>query len=218
MPGDHFYGSSMSVLSKINRFATTNILQQLSSLETFKDRIDFAEKHLAHLSSGSSRIIYLTDDKQVLKLAKNERGIAQNKVESKIKSSFVNETTKSDKNGIWKLSPYCDKITEKDFEKLTNVSFKEFGQAIEHGISDEKKPKDFDKISKSDIYKEIIRLNKEYKLLPGDLIRISSWGVNKGVPVLLDAGLTRNVYDEFYTTKEKTKTKTSEFVAKYLSR
>ena len=201
--------NTKNLLAKINRFASANLLEQLSALETFKDRVDFAEKNFEHLSSGSSRIIYLTNDKQVLKVAKNERGIAQNKVESSVKSPIVNPTTKFDKDGIWKLSPYCDKITEKEFEKLTDVPFKEFAAAIDHGINDDKKPSDFDKISKSDIYKEVIRLNKEYKLLPGDMTRISSWGKNDGNPVMLDAGLSREVYDKYYTTKEKTSKKSS---------
>lgn len=200
-----------SLIGAIYRFANAvslnATLNKLSKIETYKDRIAFAEKHFEHLSSGSSRIIYLTDDKQVLKLAKNDRGIAQNKVEAKVKSKYVNKTTKHDPDGIWKLSPYCDKITEKEFETITGVPFKEFSEAVDHGVSkDKKKPKHFDTISKSSIYKEMLRLNKEYKLLPGDLTRISSWGKCDGVPVLLDAGLTREVYDDFYTTKEKTKT------------
>ncbi len=201
------------LISAIYRFASEasldRVLKELSALETYKERVAFAEKHFEHLSSGSSRIIYLTDDKQVLKVAKNDRGIAQNKVEVKVHSPNVNKTTKSDKDGIWKLSPYCDKITEKEFEKLTGVAFKDFGEAVGHGINDDKKPKNFDKIAKSAIYKEVIRLNKEYKLLPGDMVRISSWGECDGKPVLLDAGLTRDVYDRYYTTKEKTKNKSS---------
>jgi hypothetical protein len=206
---DHWAGEKNSLSSKLNKLAATalpQVLVELSKIETFTDRIAFAEKHLEHLSSGSARLIYKTADGQVLKLAKNDRGIAQNRVEAdpKMTSKFINPTTKSDKDGIWKLSPYCDKITEKEFEKLTGVPFKDFAAAVDHGINDEKKPNDFDKIAKSEIYKEIIRLNKTFKLLPGDMTRISSWGTDGKRPVLLDAGLTRGVYDRFYTTKEKT--------------
>jgi hypothetical protein len=197
------------LIRSIQKFAAAsnlnNLLKQLSSLETFKDRTTFAEKHFEHLSSGSSRIIYLTEDHQVLKLAKNERGIAQNKVEAKIANKFVNETTSSDPNGIWKLSPYRDKITEKEFESLTKVPFKDFAEAIDFGIQKKgKKPSDFDKISKSEIYKALLHLNKEHNLLPGDLTRISSWGKADDHPVLLDAGLTRKVYDDYYTSKDET--------------
>lgn len=180
------------------------ILKHLSSLETFKDRIDYAEKHLEHLSSGSSRLIYKVGD-QVLKLAKNERGVAQNKVEAnpKMKSKYINPTIKADKNGIWKLSPYLEKITEKEFEKMTGFNFKEFGKALEHKIDDEEKPEHYEEISKSEIFKEFIRLTEDFDLLIGDMIRISSFGKKDDHVILLDAGLDNSVWEKFYNENEK---------------
>ena len=206
------------LLTRINRFfklATESeelpadskdletVLKNLSKLETFKARIDYAEKNLEHLSSGSSRVVYVTHDKEVLKLAKNERGIAQNKVESKIRCKYVNETTKSDSDGVWKLSPFLDKINEKEFKELTGVDFEDFGKALDHGLEDVSgdsaaKPKNFAKIKDSDIYKQLIKVGKEFDLMPGDMSRISSWGKIDDHPTLLDAGLTREIYDEFY--------------------
>jgi hypothetical protein len=184
------------------------ILKNLSKLETFKARVDYAEKNLKHLSSGSSRVIYVLPDKTVLKLAKNDRGVAQNKVESEpgMKSKYINKTLKADKDGVWRISPFLDKITEKEFEKMTGVSFKDFGEALGYGLksvsdnSDKKKPDDFEDISKLDIYKELVEIGKKYELLPGDLERISSWGQVDDHPIVLDAGLTRDIYDEFYET------------------
>jgi hypothetical protein len=182
------------------------ILKKLSELETFTDRVDYAEEQLEHFSSGSSRVIYLTPDKTVLKLAKNNRGIAQNKVEAnpKMASKYINETLKADKKGYWKISPFLDKITEKEFEKMTGVDFKDFGEAMSYGLktisedSSAKKPKNFDKVKKLEIYQELVKLGKKFELLPGDIERISSWGKVDDHPVLLDAGLTRDIYDEFY--------------------
>jgi len=185
------------------------VLKNLSKLETFKARIDYAEKNLDHLSSGSARVIYTFDNKkEVLKLAKNDRGVAQNKAESKVKCKYVIETTKSDPNGVWKISPYAEKITEKEFEKYAGFPFEDFGQALEYGlrsVSDntEKKPKDFDKISKTEMYKNLVECGKKHDLLPGDLSRISSWGKMGDKPIVLDAGLTSEIYDEFYNTAEK---------------
>jgi hypothetical protein len=34
--------------------------------------------------------------------------------------------------------------------------------------------------------------------MPGDLARISSWGTKDGRPVLIDAGLTADVFANFY--------------------
>jgi hypothetical protein len=190
------------------------ILKELSKIETFKDRIEFAEKNLKHLSSGSSRVIYVTPENTVLKLAKNNRGIAQNKVEAnpKMKSKFINETLSTDPNGIWKISPYLEKITEKEFEKMVGIPFKDFGDAMSYGLQDvsgnkHDKPNNFDKIEKTEIYKELVANGKKFKLLGGDLARISSYGQEDGHPVVLDAGLTKSIYDEFYDSAEPSNSK-----------
>lgn len=181
------------------------VLKNLTKIETFTARVEYAEKNLDHLSSGSSRVVYtLPGKKEVLKLAKNERGVAQNKVEAKLKCKYINKTTKACPDGTWKLSPFLDKVTEKEFEKLCDMNFKEFGAALEYGLksvsdnSDKKKPKNFDEISKSEMYKDLVTCGKKHELMPGDLSRISSWGQIDGHPTLLDAGLTRDIYDEFY--------------------
>lgn len=186
--------------------SSAEILKKLSEFETFKDRVDYAEDKMEHLSSGSSRVIYIMPDDTVLKLAKNERGVAQNVAEAnpKMKSKFINKTIKADKDGLWKTSPFLDKITEKDFEEMTDVPFEDFGEAIEYGLkgvadnSGEKKPKNFEKVEKLDLYRELVKLGKEFKLMPGDIARISSWGQVDGHPCLLDAGLTKDIYEEFY--------------------
>src|ERR1700677_4811773 len=69
------------------------ILKNLENLETYAARKKYAEKNLKHLSSGSARIVYLTPDKTVVKLAKNDKGIAQNEAEAhpKMTPKFLNK-------------------------------------------------------------------------------------------------------------------------------
>lgn len=182
------------------------ILKNIENLETFNARKKYAEKNLKHLSSGSSRVVYLTPDKTILKLAKNDRGIAQNKAESnpKMKSEFLNKILSKASNFAWIETRYLDKITEKQFKKMTGLNFKDFGDAIEYGLksvadnSDKSKPSSFDDICDSKIYKEFIRIGKRFKLMPGDIARISSWGHYENSPVLIDAGLTKEIFDEYY--------------------
>lgn len=182
----------------------STILKTLTELETFKARVDYAEKCLDHLSSGSSRVIYtMPGGKEVMKLAKNDRGVAQNLVESKVKSKYVNKTTKSDPDGVWKLSPFLEKVTEKEFEKMAKCSFEDFGEAVRYALkdisgSDVSKPKNYEDVSKLELFKEVVSVAKKHDLMAGDIARISSWGQVDGHPTLLDAGLTRKIYDEFY--------------------
>ena len=65
-------------------------------------------------------------------------------------------------------------------------------------LPDKDKPKKFDEVSKSELYKEVKKIGSEFKLMPGDLAKISSWGVKDGQPVLIDSGLTQDVFDKYY--------------------
>ena len=56
-------------------------MERFKSLTSFNARIKYCEEHLQRLGSGSSRIVYKIDDKKVLKLAKNKKGISQNGTE-----------------------------------------------------------------------------------------------------------------------------------------
>jgi hypothetical protein len=182
------------------------VLRNLEELETYNARKKYAENNLSHLSSGSSRIVYLTPGKTIIKLAKNDRGIAQNETEAnpKMKSKYLNPLISSADNCAWIETHYLDKITEKEFEDMTGFDFEEFGSALRYGLKDvsgnsgKEKPKNFDKISKSDIYKELQDVGGRFKLMPGDLARISSWGTKDKRPVLIDAGLTKDVFADFY--------------------
>ena len=181
------------------------ILKNLEELETYQARKKYAEANLKHLSSGSSRIVYLTDAGTIVKLAKNDKGIAQNKVEAnpKMKSKYLNKIISNAKNFDWIQTHFLEKIGVKEFEEMTDIPFEEFGEAIRYGLkgvsdSSSKKPKNFNEIAKTDFYKEMERVASKFKLLPGDIARISSWGTKDDLPILIDAGLTRDVYDDFY--------------------
>ena len=140
----------------------------------------------------------MTPSKTVIKLAKNDKGIAQNKAEAnpQMKSKFLNEIIGHAGNYAWIETHYLDKITGKEFEEMVGFPFAEFDEAIRFGLknvsenTDLKKPKNFDEVAESGIYKEMKRIGEKFKLMPGDVARISSWGTKDGRPVLIDAGLT----------------------------
>jgi hypothetical protein len=182
------------------------VLGNLERLETYAARKEYAEANLKHLSSGSSRIVYLTPGKTIIKLAKNDKGIAQNKAEAnpQMKSKYTNKVLSCAKNHSWMEVPYLEKITTVEFKKMTGLEFSDFGDSIRFGLkdvsgnSDKEKPKNFEEIAKSDIYKEVRDVGEKFKLMPGDIARISSWGTKEGHPVLIDTGLTKDVFADFY--------------------
>lgn len=203
---NYFYALATSEKLPANSKDLKIILQNLEELENYNSRKEYAEKNLEHLSSGSSRIVYLTPEKTIIKMAKNDKGIAQNKAECNpdMKSKFINQVINHAKNYAWMQTHRLEKITEKEFEEMTGLNFDDFGESIRYGLknvsenSEAKKPKNFDKVEKSEIYREMKKIGERFKLMPGDLARISSWGTKDGRPVLIDAGLTKGVFADYY--------------------
>jgi len=205
----------MDLLKKVSLFyilANKNkeiyeILSEIDAMDTFQDRQDYLEKNLDRLSSGSSRIIFKFDN-IVIKLARNKKGIAQNKTESNIdfESKFINKTIDHSKKYYWIMSKYLEDISVSDFKKIFNFEFKDFCDCFEYALQDisnvkKKKPENFNKISKIKFFNDIVNLANKYKLMPGDLIRISSWKKNNDMPILVDLGLSKNVFENFYDSK-----------------
>jgi hypothetical protein len=195
------------------------VLSNIEGLETYGARKKYAEANLGHLSSGSSRITYLTKDKNVIKLAKADKGIAQNSAEveagSKCESKYINKTLDNAKDFSWIKVPFCNKITEKDFKGMTKIDFNDFGEAIRYalkeisGNSDKKKPKKYDETAKSEIFKDITSCGKACDLMPGDIARISSFGEKDNHPILLDLGLSKKVFSDHYEDSESSYDDTS---------
>jgi len=185
------------------------ILKNIESLDNYNSRKEYAEKNLTHLSSGSSRIVYQADDNTIIKLAKNDKGLAQNKVEAnpKMKSKYLNKIISHAKDFSWIQTYFLEKLTTKQFEEMTGISFEDFGNAISYALkhiseSSDKKPKNFEKVEKSEFFKEIKRLGKEFNLLSGDLTRISSFKTKNNLPILADAGLTKDIYKKYYDSSK----------------
>ena len=79
-------------------------MEEFKTLKSFNARINYCQENLKRISSGSSRIVYMIDDEKVLKLAKNNKGIAQNEVEISYGGDYtldriVAEVYESDENG-----------------------------------------------------------------------------------------------------------------------
>lgn len=181
-------------------------LKNLENLETFAARKKYAERNFSHLSSGSSRVVFrLTDAGAVVKLAKNEKGFAQNRAEANVKSKspVINQVKRSSKDYLWIEVDYLDKISPKRFEEIVGIDFEDFGNAIRYALkkisgNTDKKPKDYDQIEKNEIFKDIKQIGKEYSLMPGDLARISSYGEKDHQLKLADVGLTKEVFEKYY--------------------
>jgi len=194
-------------------------IETFKNLSTFKDRINYCNEHLVRISSGSSRIVYKIDDMKVLKLAKNKKGIAQNEVEISQGNDYylrglVADVYEYDENNLWVEMQLARKVTLKIFKDVTGYDFEDYGLALFHTytinygrpeiikIAMNRKPKFYDEMWENDFISRIFDYVVNYQIPSGDLRKLSSYGLvndgNKDSIVLIDYGLTNDVYTSYY--------------------
>lgn len=180
------------------------LLSAISEAKDFDKRISVAEEKLDRIGEGSSRVVFLLSDDLILKIAKDVKGLAQNKEETKpeLQTKITNKVIASDSEGKWIIQRFANKINKKRFEEITGVSFDDLGKTLYYKFNNEsdnwKKPKDYNLVIESPIFNELMSLVACNDLQIGDLTRIESWGEIDGSPVILDFGLSRDIYDKFY--------------------
>lgn len=198
-----------------------------NSLRSFKKRIDYCNLKLYKLGAGSSRAVYMIDPSTALKVAKNEKGIAQNDVEDDSelqKIGLFPEIYDSDPNGIWLIVRLAEKAKAQDFEDILGVRFDFICAYIDYlrsiysthntwtGWNTLDYEKTFNEIRLSDdyygsIYDELEEYLSNFTIENvGDLKRLSNWGVveDNGTRrlVIVDAGFNDEVFKNHYSGKK----------------
>lgn len=162
--------------------------------------IPYADKFLTISGEGSSRVVFILSGRFALKIAKKNSGIAQNKAEreayEKISSKeLVAKVYQHDKFDRWLISDLVKPLrTEEEFEQLTGDTFESLEEFLTLVYGKATYPDDA-----SDFFESVVSLVDEADLEWGDLTVIDQWGkTTDGRAVVLDYGLTPDVYDEYY--------------------
>lgn len=179
-------------------------LQKLTEEKDFKKRIEVAKEVFDVLGEGSSRMVFDLPDDRVLKIALNEKGIDQNLFEShpKMQTECTNKVLVADPEGKWLIVKKAKSLTEKRFKEMVGFTFDEFTDALFYKFnneSDMKRPKKYEEIVEHPLYKCLLEMmvgSDDLQL--GDVMRISSWGEVNDKPLLIDIGLSREIYKEHY--------------------
>ncbi|EKQ56599.1 MULTISPECIES: hypothetical protein [unclassified Clostridium] len=142
---------------------------------------DVARGYYKYIGSGSSRRVYDLGNGYVIKIAKNDAGIAQNKSEYKI-------SVKDHSNLFAKVVQ-----ASKDYRLLIMQKAKKVNSILSIW-------RYFNVTNKKELFnsKEIQNLKRKYNLLLGDFNRESNWGIINGKPVIIDYGFTREVKSRYY--------------------
>lgn len=161
----------------------------------------YAQHFLDFLGEGSSRAAYIYTQKYVLKIATNQKGVAQNNAEIEVYTNpasrpVVAKIHQMDEDALWLISDLVKPLSdESEFMALTGIDFEEFYANVKQGIKENVKSKD-------SFTQAVIDTARNNQLKPGDLSKIDSWGKTAdGRVVLLDYGFTGEVFEKHYKSE-----------------
>ena len=205
-------------------------IDYLRNCSSFNERVKYCKQMLGFpIGKGSSRIVFQMDDETCLKLAINEKGVAQNMEEMSIANdNFISYVPKiyngsDEENGLWVITQYVLPAKVGDFKKILGISFKEIQEfalntdrRFNYGggnylitQADKVVRRIYDKYNNNDAVLELLGniedLKSNYDQFVNDLGRIQNWGLvrenGQTFLVMLDTGFSEEVYNQFYKPK-----------------
>lgn len=193
-------------------------ISKLKSLSSFKDRYLYCKSYLQQISSGTSRYVFKLNSDCVLKLAKNNKGLAQNEQEvntyneaaiTGYKELLAPIIKYDESNYSYIIMKLAKKCTPSLFYNLTGIKIQDMSNLLLYFKYGSNKiyisPELLDIIKNNDFFAIISSYMEDYKVPFGDLSRISSYGVIDNKIVLVDYGLTEDIYDLHYRMNESVK-------------
>lgn len=193
---------------------------KLSELGSFAARIRYCKEHLGFpIGNGSSRMVFQLDDEKCLKLAKNEKGLAQNDVEYDKEAESYDVTPNlysHAEDNSWIVTEYVLPAKASDFKKCLGIDFNTFrnfviccynsyarsGRQYHTEMSDEEF---VGLLENNEWLKQLYNYMGDYQLPCGDLVRMTNLGMvmryGKPYLVILDSGLSQDVFDRYYSRR-----------------
>jgi hypothetical protein len=196
--------------------------EYLKNIKNFKGRYEYCLKNLGPTQGrGSSRVIFQLSDNKVLKLALNQKGIAQNEAECDwgvqtydVVPEIYDESD-TDKY-TFLVSEFVLPAKESDFNEVFGFSFNKFCQFLVavyklynpryRSIIQPLTNEEFsDLVNNNEDLNSFYYYMADYQVPIGDMLAIRNYGLTNrsGQPqiVLLDSGLTENIYNSYYSKK-----------------
>ncbi len=207
-------------------------IEYMRQLTSFKKRYEYCKQFLGNpIGRGSSRIIFQYNDSWVIKLALNNKGLAQNEEEYQFCNNYDIDVTPKiynelcdTKNFEFIVMEYVLPAKEEDFEHCYGFDFHTFCQILAT-VYNMRNPRNklpqwkYRQLSDNDM-EALYYDNEDLKAFSwywdnydlggiGDLLRLSSYGItNRNGDleiVILDSGLSDEIYNKFYSGKNKIK-------------
>lgn len=201
--------------------------QQYGPGSTFKARLAYALERAKKLGTGSSRVattIEYQGRPTVLKIAKNQKGLAQNSVEADILSDGyasqlgilipIIDYDEQNREPMWIHTEMATKASEKqlcnlmkcdNLSQLVNMAWAITGKKkyvgdyqsyVSHLQQKGKSEQDIETMT--DYANTLADLNSNFDVELGDFARAANWGLYKNKPVIVDVGFNSNVLNQYY--------------------
>ena len=186
----------------------------LKQIPSFRGRLQYCIKTLGfRCGTGSSRTCFQLDDNRILKLALNNKGIAQNELEGRmdiyldslgVRPTIFDETDSD--NNWFIVCEYVLPARVADFKRLLGITWKEFYNFIrtcEIEKEGGRPPIDWETfyhmLEDNEKLSNIHDFISNYDISCGDLLRLTNYGLsrNNGI-VILDTGLDSEVWNQYY--------------------
>jgi len=180
----------------------------------FAKRVRYAQQMAQKLGAGSSRVAFeipYQGRRTVLKVAKNSKGIAQNEYEAEVlRDGYASrigilvpliDYDEANSSPHWIHVEYATKAKPSDFPKACGGSIQDLVQWVKErlGKKDGWRMGDPNKINdESDLAGGLLDLIGNFDMPTGDLARTANWGVFNGRLVIIDAGLSSDIYQVHY--------------------
>lgn len=180
--------------------------EYFESLSSFKQRLEYCKNNLEYIISGSSRSVYGIDDKRVLKLAKNKKGIAQNEAEIELGNdyyapSILAKILEYDENNQWLVMERAQKLNLKTFKQYTDVDFKDLYEYLKEKFSygGHLTKVKIEELDNNEWIQELMELLGNFTFVKyQDFQRLSTYGLINNEIKAIDYGLTDEVFENFY--------------------
>lgn len=195
-------------------------LEELSAIQSFRGGFNYCTQHLGkHIGKGSSRATFQIDDEKVLKLAWNNKGLAQNIEEVQTyNASIFPKVYDYDENGKWIISEFVLPAKSEDFKHCFGMSFQQFasfilacanyrfGKSYWGAMSEDEWLSYLESNKNLSEFDEYIGDHGSQSFTPaGDMTRLCNYGLTQrngeACIVLLDSGLSEEVWNTYYKRK-----------------
>lgn len=196
---------------------------KMGTRNSFASKIRYAKERAQQIGTGSSRVAFVIPYKgrnTVLKVAKNSKGLHQNEYEAdKLGDWYLKDLgitipmidyDEEDDQPSWIHTEFAFKAKPSDFMKAFGMSVEKLIIAAEL-MAGKRQPSSNerewmnntlnDMMEDNELFSGFVNLIGNYDIPIMDFSRLANWGIYNGYPVIIDLGLSNDIWANLYQKK-----------------